>query len=249
MSFKTEAFVLHSRPWKNADRLYSLFTPQEGLIEVIVKSAAKSGNKLAGHLLPFSRVKVMIGRGRLDHLAGASVVIDYANLRSDLRLLSLSSSVIELFLASDGGAEKIKEFELLGEILFFLNNQEISTEHKLILVRIFLWKYLSLAGWRPQLDSCVICQKDLSAGLSAGEAGKYMPGRGIICREHQNVSSVSISGELIKFLQFIIRADWGQLDSLSISQNLNKEWLKISQIYYQTVYDKPSQSLKLFIYG
>jgi len=242
MSFKTEAFVLRSRQWHNADRLYSLFTPREGVIDVVLKSAAKAGNKLSGHLLPFSKVKIMVGRGRLDHLAGASVITDYSNLRNDLRSLSLASSVVELFLNEDRGMQKIKEFELLENIFIFLNDVNISIENKALLVRIFLWKYLSLAGWQPQLDHCVICKKEI-------KISKYMPGRGIICLDHQEADSVPISNELIQFLQFIIRADWGQLSNLSISKKLNKEWLQISQIYYQSIYEKPSQSLKLFMYG
>mgnify|MGYP004006597975 CR=1 FL=1 len=56
MAFKTEAFVLRARPWRNADRVYDLLTPQEGVINAVLRSAAKSSSKLAGHLLPFSKV-------------------------------------------------------------------------------------------------------------------------------------------------------------------------------------------------
>ncbi len=76
MSFKTEAFVLKNIPFREADRLYTFFTSQEGIMQAVLKSAAKSSSKQAGHLPSFAKVKIMIGRGKMDHLAGAiSLVI------------------------------------------------------------------------------------------------------------------------------------------------------------------------------
>ncbi len=242
MSFKTEAFVLRSRTWHQADRMYDLFTPQEGIINVVLKSAAKAGNKLSGHLLPFSKVRVMIGRGRLDHMAGVETLNDYSNVRLNLRNLFLASSIVELFLAEDRGSQKKTEFKLLDSIFSFLNDESVSPERKLLLVRIFLWKYLSVAGWQPELEECLICQKKVSTG-------KYMPGRGIICREHTDRGGIQISDELLDFLRHIISADWHQFNNLEINNNLNKEWLKLSSLFYQTVYERPSRVLKLFAYG
>lgn len=243
MSFKTEAFVLRRRNWREADQIYDLFTPQEGIINVILKSAAKPGNKLAGHLLPFSKVKVMIGRGRLDHLAGVSIIKDHSNIRTDLRNLSLASSIAELFLNEDHSSQKLAEFVLLEDIFSLINSNSIEVDKKSWLVRIFLWKYLSMAGWQPELDKCLICQNNINSD------GQYVSGRGIMCTDHQDYSAVAISYNLIKFLRYIINSNWTEFNNLTIDRELNKEWLQISQLFYQAVYDKPSQSLKLFSYG
>lgn len=244
MSFKTEAFVLQTKAWYKADKIYYLFTPQEGVIRAVLKSAAKPGNKLSGHLLPFSKVATMIGRGRMDHLAGVSTLVDYKNLRKDLRSLSLASSVAELLLREESTGNKQLEFDLLGEIFSFLDDADVDEDVKMLLVRIFLWKYLSLSGWQPELDRCLLCGKEIN-----GQAGKYMAGRGIICNEHESINSVPITHELIEFLKFIIKADWSKLTDISLSKELNKEWLRLSKVYYQSVYERPSQSLKLFSYG
>ena len=244
MSFKTEAFVLQARVWYKADKIYYLFTPQEGVIKTVLKSAAKPGNKLSGHLLPFSKLTTMIGRGRMDHMAGVKTLVDYKNLRKDLRSLSLASSVAELLLREESSGNKQIEFELLGEIFSFLDDDTVGEDVKMLLVRIFLWKYLSLSGWQPELDNCLLCNKEIN-----GQAGKYIAGRGIICREHESMNSVLITRELVEFLKFIIKADWSKLTDISLSQSLNREWLRLSKIYYQSVYERPSQSLKLFSYG
>jgi len=242
MSFKTEAFVLRYRNWNNADRLYSLFTPHEGIIDVISKSAAKSSSKLAGHLLPFSKIKVMIGRGKFDHLAGVETLEHYSNINKDIKNMSLASLIAELFLKSDSGTNKYDEFILLEDILQIIDNENISKEKKLILVRIFLWKYLSISGWRPELNNCLLCNKKINNNF------KYLSGRGIVCREHTD-EALNVSDELIHFLRYILESNWILFKDLKINNSLNKEWLKVSQLFYQAVYNQPYQSLKLFTYG
>jgi hypothetical protein len=224
MSFKTDAFVLRSRTWYGADRIYDLFTPHEGVINAVLKSAAKSKSKLAGHLLPFAKVRIMIGRGRMDHLAGVSIIKDFSEVRNSLRNLSLASSLAELFLNEGVQSNKQEEFILFENVLSYLDDVQVTEEQKLLLVRIFLWKYLSISGWHPKFDQGIMY-------ISPGNRGQ------------------TVSSELYDFLQFVIKADWTDFADLSINQRLNKEWLKISQVYYQTIYDRPSQALKLLAYG
>lgn len=241
MAFKTDAIVLKSKPWRAADRLYYLFTPHEGIIHGILKSAAKPGNKLAGHLIPFTKVRVMIGRGKMDHVAGVDIIRNFNNIKSNLKDLSLASSIAELFLNAAIGGSTALEYSLLEDILNILDTEK-DLEKKLLLVRVFLWKFLSVSGWQPQLDICQLCGKNITTG-------QYLPGRGIICSDHSHSQAINISPQLIDLLRKVIKANWTELYDLEINKNLNREWLKISQLFYQTVYERPSQALKLFTYG
>lgn len=242
MTFKTDAFVLRVMPWREADRLYYLFTPHEGIITAVVRSAAKSSSKLAGHLLPFAKVRVMIGRGKMDHLAGVHLLKDYANLRTDLKNLSLAASIVELFLGELSSGAKRAEFNLLEEIFVLLNDINLKPERKLILVRVFLWKFLSLSGWQPQLDRCFICQQAI-------DNGAYLPGRGLVCHKHDLAGALLISPDLLQFLREVLNLSLKDSLDLGLSPELNREWLQASQAYYQEVYDRPSKALKLFVYG
>ncbi|MCB9802414.1 DNA repair protein RecO [Candidatus Nomurabacteria bacterium] len=242
MIFKTEAFVLRAIPWREADRLYYFFTPHEGVITGVVRAAAKSSSKLAGQLLPFAKVQIMIGRGKLDHVAGTSTIKDYQNLRTDLKNLSLAASIVELFLGELSSGAKQQEFDLLEEVFTLLNEENLKSEDKLILVRTFLWKFLSLSGWQPQLDACFVCQKSISQGA-------YLPGRGLVCHQHNLAGALLISPDLLQFLREILKTSLKDSLDLKLNPELNKEWLQASQAYYQEVYDRPSRALKLFVYG
>lgn len=211
MTFKTEAFVLKTKAFKEADRLYYLFTPHEGIVTAVLKSAAKSGSKIAGHLPVFAKVRVMIGRGKIDHVAGVQLVEDFPNLRTDLKNLALASSVLELFLNDFSFGQKEKEFFLLHEILSLLNSNSLSSAEKLILVRAFLWKFLALSGF--------------------------------------SLPTFSISETLLQLIRDVLKQPLVEVLNFSLSKELNREWLQASQNYYQEVYDKPSQALKLFVYG
>ena len=245
MSFKTEAFVLQAKDWRKADRLYELFTPQEGVIHAVLRSAAKPGSKLAGHMLPFSKVRVMIGRGRMDHLAGAAVIKDYHHIRTDLKLMSLAAAVVELLLKDKSSENKHLEYMQVEKIFGLLDDQDLNFEQKALLVRIFLWKYLSLAGWQPELDTYLFCRKE----MDMNQAGQYLPGRGIICSEHKEHSYLPINVELLDFLRSINYLEFEDFIKINISDKTKKEWLKISQAYYQAVFDQPSQALKILPYA
>lgn len=225
MSFKTESFVLKSSPWQNADKIFDLFTPHEGVIRVLLKSGLKSGNKLSGHMLPFSKVRVMIGRGRMDHLAGAQTIRDFSYIRQNLRLIFLASSIVELLINETSQSEKVDEFAMLDQIFSQLDDPTIDLEQKIILTRIFLWKYLSLAGWQPRF------------------------GRGIIYISGYQENGLPVSDDLVDFLQYIIKTDLSDCQNVKINQDLNKEWFKMSKNYYQTIYEYPSKALKLFNYA
>ncbi len=242
MLFKTEAFVLKNNPLSEADRLYTLFTPQEGIIKALLKSAAKSNSKQAGHLPIFGKVKVMIVRGKIDRLAGVNLINDFSNLRCNIKNISLAYSIIELYINESSGFQKLEEFYLLENILSILDNKLIVLEKKVLLARIFLWKYLSISGWKPELDKCVICSNEVNNS-------NYLPGHGIICTKHDNNQKVNISNSLRILLKFIIESNWLELIDLNVNKELNKEWLKISQLFYQSIYEKPLKSLKVFNYG
>lgn len=243
MAFKTEAFVLRSRPLSRADRLYDLYLPQEGIVSVILRSAAKPGSKLAGHMLPFAKVRVMIGRGKRDHLAGVTILKDFSNLRTDLKLLTLASAVAEMLLHDHSLGHKFKEFLLVDNILNLLNEVDLASSKKNLLVRTFLWKYLSLLGYAQQLDKCLVCGK-----VNLEQTNYYLPGRGIICHEHGREQVLPISQDLVLWLKNILQQDWQNLLDSDLSADLNKEWAQISQIYYQTVFESSPQSFRLLSY-
>ncbi len=241
MSLKTEAIVLQERPWREADRLYYILTPQEGKLKILLKSAGRSSSKMAGHMSPFSRIRLMIGRGRHDHLAGVDILDSNINIRQNLLSLSLASAVAELVLRINvAGQEARHEYQLVSEALELLADTKLSPADKVVATRIFLWKILACAGWQPDFYRCSIC-----GTVEEGKQMFYRSQRGFVCALHCD-SALSLDPRLLIFLQQVLDLnDWRDIIKQGKQYDFGNQWATLSQYYYQDILEQPLRSLEL----
>jgi DNA repair protein RecO (recombination protein O) len=86
---KTEAVVLRSMRYGEADRILHLYTPHRGRISAIAKGVRRTHSRFGGRLEPFFRLRLDLheGRGELLTVTGAQTVDAYPRLRGDARAL------------------------------------------------------------------------------------------------------------------------------------------------------------------
>src|SRR3984893_16315484 len=84
-SYKTEAIVLRSIRYGEADRIVHLYTAARGRLGAIAKGSRRPKSRFGGRLEPFFRLDLVLheGRGELMTVTGASTVDGYGELRSD----------------------------------------------------------------------------------------------------------------------------------------------------------------------
>lgn len=243
MAFKTDAIVLHSRELANADRLYDVLTPHDGRLTVFAKSAAKSNSKMAGHLVPFAHVQLMLGRGHRDHVAGAATVDSYRELRESWPHFILASSLVELILRFNvPGLAAQEEFKLLKSAFDLLRSEGIAQRDKVLVARIFLWKLIALAGWKPNLDQCASCRQLLSNGQVY-----YISPKGFVCSRHGS-NGTMLHSALLPFLKKVLDKEMPSLLLEPVESEVGHDWFELSQRYYQDVIGHQLQSLKFFPY-
>src|SRR5215210_1960861 len=82
---KTEAIVLRSLRFGEADRILHLYTPHRGRVSAIAKGVRRSRSRFGGRLEPFSHVALVLHEGRSDLMTvtGADSVRPHARLRTD----------------------------------------------------------------------------------------------------------------------------------------------------------------------
>ena len=158
--FRTQAIILSRRDFGEADRLLTLYTPLRGKIRAIAKGARKPSAKISGHVELFARSDCLIHRGRnLDILTQAELVDAYLGLREDLSRGAYANYVAELldrFTADeedDGGAV----FLLLHQTLARIADGDDAR----LAARYFELRLLDLAGFRPELQECVVARTEL----------------------------------------------------------------------------------------
>jgi DNA repair protein RecO (recombination protein O) len=175
-SLKTEAIVLRSIRYGEADRVLHLYTPERGRVGAIAKGVRRTRSRFGGRLEPFFRLRLVLyeGRGDLMTVTSAETVAGHARLREHADALDAAGracdAVSRLFEAGDPNPAV---FHLLGNQLTLL---DADTRHAGDAVRVaFRLKLLLAAGLAPQLAACASCgDREHLSGFS-GAAG------GVVC--------------------------------------------------------------------
>jgi DNA repair protein RecO (recombination protein O) len=173
---KTEAVVLRSIRYGEADRILHLYTPRRGRVSAIAKGVRRTRSRFGGRLEPFFRVDLMLHEGRSEMLTvtGAQTVEGYSRLRSDAAALDAAAracdAVSRLF---DTNEPHPEVFHLLCNELALLDG---GGEHATLANQLaFRLKLLLAAGFAPQLGACASCgAREHLVGFS-GAAG------GVVC--------------------------------------------------------------------
>src|SRR5512135_3085459 len=119
-SFRVDAVILRHSDYGEADRLLTVYSAQLGKTRALVKGARKITSRKAGHLEPFTHVRLQLAKGRdLPLVTQADTVDAYLPLRENLVLTSQASYVIELLdrFTYEDGSENSAIFRLLTETL------------------------------------------------------------------------------------------------------------------------------------
>src|SRR3954453_14096817 len=90
---KTQAVVLRSIRYGEADRIVHLYTPSRGRVGAIAKGSRRTRSRFGGRLGPFFRLDLVLheGRGELLTVTAAETVEGHARLRSDARALDAAA--------------------------------------------------------------------------------------------------------------------------------------------------------------
>ncbi|HTU77125.1 MAG TPA: DNA repair protein RecO [Solirubrobacteraceae bacterium] len=185
-ALRTEAVVLRSMRYGEADRILHVYTPHRGRVGAIAKGVRRARSRFGARLEPFFRVQLELheGRGELLTVTGAQTIDAHARLRSSARALDAASracdAVGRLFETSEPHPGV---FNLLCRQLGLLNERageagaaragEAGAARAGALA--FRLKLLVAAGLAPQLGACANCgEREHLAGFS-GAAG------GVVC--------------------------------------------------------------------
>jgi DNA repair protein RecO (recombination protein O) len=191
---KTEAVVLRSIRYGEADRILHLYTPRRGRVGAIAKGVRRSRSRFGGRLEPFFRLNLVLheGRGDLLTVTGAETVAAHPRLREEARALDAAAracdAVARLFETDDPHPDV---FNLLcNELALLEADPNTATPANQLAFRL---KLLLAAGLAPALGSCASCgEADHLTGFS-GAAG------GVVCAACE-AGSFPLGAEAHEFL-------------------------------------------------
>ncbi|MEI7625056.1 MAG: DNA repair protein RecO [Actinomycetota bacterium] len=193
-TLKTEAIVLRSLRYSEADRILHVYTPSLGRLGAIAKGVRKSNSRFGGRLEPFFRLHLVLyeGRGELFTVTGAETISGYPRLREHAATLDSAAracdAVSRLFEAGDANPAV---YNLLTSQLALLDSApEMATHANQLAFRL---KLLLASGHAPHLAACATCGEREGLTGYSGAAG------GVVCSSCE-ASSFSFDQEAHAFL-------------------------------------------------
>jgi DNA repair protein RecO (recombination protein O) len=176
---KTEAIVLRSIRYGEADRILHLYSAAKGRIGAIAKGSRKPRSRFGGRLEPFFRLDFVLHEGRSELLTvtGVSTVDGYPRLRSSGPALGAGARACDAVLRLlDSTEPNPHAYNLLCRYLGLLDDPAVQEKAAAVEVALsFRLKLALAAGFAPELASCARCgEADHLVGFS-GAAG------GVVC--------------------------------------------------------------------
>ena len=162
MIVKTEGIVLKAFDFRETSRIATFFTRDFGKVKGILKGIRKDPKKFGSSVEKFSVNDIVYYQHRNSdlHLVSHCDMKDfYPGLRRDLERMTAASYAAELIDTLMPAEEQSLEiYHLMQAFLRCLQ----STKDVSKLVQTFQIKILSLSGFRPHLETCVRCRKDIA---------------------------------------------------------------------------------------
>lgn len=205
---RAEGIILQALPFKDYDSILTLFTPEEGLLKVVLKGAFRQKNGKGNRTIPLTRVEAAFKRGR-GELATCHEIdaLDYhLELRHNLDALNAGCAMLKAVLDTQQPGKAAPDLYKL--LLIYLKNLPTAQTPAILSASFFL-KVLRHEGVYAFDEHCAACQAPiLEHHLFGGET---------YCSRHAPPQALSLCLEerqLLTFLAFC--RDLSQLKELSL---------------------------------
>jgi DNA repair protein RecO (recombination protein O) len=230
---KTEAIVLRSFRFSEADRILHVYTHDRGRIGAIAKGVRKTKSRFGARLEPFSHVELLLheGSGELHTVTGVSLVDAHRPTREDPYRLSVglvgAEAMLRLFVEEEGN-ERV--FEALTRFLSAVDVLPAARRGQAALdptALAFQLKLLWLSGYVPHLESCVEC------GGGEGLVGYLARAGGAVCSSCSPDETVFVTPEGFRGMHALIWSPLSGAQDLGLGERALRDALAVVVASYE----------------
>jgi DNA repair protein RecO (recombination protein O) len=231
-TYKTEAVVLRSLRFSEADRILHLYTDARGRVGAIAKGVRKTKSRFGARLEPLSHVELMLheGAGELHTITGAELVCSHRAAREEPYRLGVGLIGAEAMLRLFGEPEANRRaFGALGRFLDLLDESAVLTPQRPALDPLglsFQLKLLWLSGYLPHLTSCVECGSDGALVGFSARAG------GAVCQEHAD-GVLALSAEGLVGIERLLSSPLADAHAAGLSDRARRDALSVVSSSYE----------------
>jgi DNA repair protein RecO (recombination protein O) len=231
-TYKTEAVVLRSLRFGEADRVLHLYTLDRGRVGAVAKGIRRTKSRFGGRLEPLSHVELVLhqGSGELQTVTGVELLDSHRAAREDHYRLSVGfvalEAMLRLFPEQEGNP---RAFEALTRFLALLDGVERNGDARAALeplVLAFQLKLLWLAGYLPHLTSCAEC------GADTGLVGYSPRAGGAVCGSCR-ADSIPLSPPGIAGIEALLRSPLADAGHLGLTARATRDALAVITSSYE----------------
>ena len=143
--FRVEGIVLHSFPFQDYDQIFTLLSPERGVIKCLLKGARSSKRQYGSATAPLTQAECVLkeGKGELFSCREIAILHSPLRLRDNLEKLECACILLNLIQQSQWpGKESLETYQLLKSYLKYLPD----AQWPLSLVASFRLKLLKQEG-------------------------------------------------------------------------------------------------------
>jgi DNA repair protein RecO (recombination protein O) len=230
-TYKTEAIVLRSLRFSEADRILHIYTRERGRSGAIAKGIRKTKSRFGARLEPLSHVELMLheGSGELQTVTGVDLICSHRAARENSYRLVAGLIGAEAMLRLYAEPEpNERAFTALARFLDLLDEAEPAPGGQPELDPLalsFQLKLLWLSGYLPHVTACVECGADDLVGFSARSGGA-------VCRLHAP-GSFPLSAEGLSGVELLLSSPLADAKGAGLQNRACREALAVITSSYE----------------
>ncbi|MBR5491412.1 MAG: DNA repair protein RecO [Oscillospiraceae bacterium] len=236
----TKALVLRETKYKEADKILTVLTSDEGKITVKARGALRKSCKYsaASQMLCYSEMTLFGNKGKWS-INEAETIEQFLPLRADIELLSLGAYFAEMLEAvSDEDIPNPEILQLGLNSLYALSRGMYSPAH---IKAVFELRLMCLSGFEPDLYGCVSCGEEEIEDALFSIRGGVIHCRG--CNPGSPGISMPVCREAIAAMRYICFSEPKKIFSFSIPENAQKQLYDVAEAYVASQLERGFSSL------
>lgn len=194
-----EGIIFSSIDYGETSKIITAFTREKGFISIMARGVKKPKSKIVNLTSPYIIVDLDLNNSKdFYYLKDGEILYPNFNIKSSLRKIYMTQVIFDICRKSIINHQiHDREYLLLKKTLIFL--EKLDEKYIFTLTNMFLIKFVSMIGYKPNLRYCAICKnKSFSKIYFSNKFG------GIVCQNHENQGNIEISIEEFKYLNNIL---------------------------------------------
>lgn len=201
---KYRALVLARRSVGEADRLVSLFTQEEGIVQVLAKGVRKIPSRRGGHLEPFTEILTVVNETHDRYYLSHVETLDaFPVLHRSGDAMEHVQHLFRLLLdVWQEGDPQEDVYRMLKDVCILM--PDLSYGKRVALETAAMLTILRAAGLQPALEACQHCGVKVPADaviLDSQEGGWHC----LLCHSSLAGTETSLAPQLVRVLKFLAR--------------------------------------------